>query len=152
MSAALPAELHGLICAQMADALIFSDCEGRIRLWNEAASALFGFRADEALGQSLDLIIPPALRDAHWKGFQRAIDGGQTRLGHRVLLTRAQGPDGQPIYVEMSFAIITDPDAGVVGAVAVARDGSTHREQAHALRNCLAALENRSAAAPQAAA
>lgn len=123
-----PADLHRLVTEQMADALIYADRDGIIRVWNSAAEALFGFSAAEAIGQSLDLIIPERLRAAHWAGFERAMASGATRLGHRALLTRAQNPAGEKIYVEMSFAVVADPVAGVLGSVAVARDGSARRE------------------------
>ncbi len=133
--------VHQLICAQAADALIYAGRDGRIEVWNEAATALFGFSAEEALSQSLDLIIPPELRDAHWKGYDRALANGQTRLGHQVLFTRALTRAGTPIYVEMSFAVINDPASGALGAVAIARDASARREQRRALKNCQAELE-----------
>ena len=53
------------ILGQMAEALIYSDRDGIIRRWNRAAEQLFGFSAESALGQSLDLIIPEKLRAAH---------------------------------------------------------------------------------------
>lgn len=146
-AAPLSPAVHPLICAQIADALIYAGRDGRIELWNEAATALFGFSAAEALGQSLDLIIPPELREPHWKGFDRALETGHTRLGHQVLFTRALNRAGEAIYVEMSFAVITDPQSGALGAVAVARDASAHREQRRALRSCQAELEKRSGAA-----
>ena len=61
--------LDANILDDVADALIYSDRSGTIRRWNRASTALFGFSADEALGQNLDLIIPEHLRAAHWKGF-----------------------------------------------------------------------------------
>jgi transcriptional regulator with PAS, ATPase and Fis domain len=74
------------ILAQAADAVIFADPEGVIRIWNAAAARIFGFAAEEALGESLDLIIPDHLRSAHWTGFHRAMQSGTTRLkGHPTL-------------------------------------------------------------------
>ena len=55
------------ILEQIADAAIFEDTTGTIRRWNRAATALFGYSAEEALGQKLDLIIPEGLRAAHWR-------------------------------------------------------------------------------------
>ena len=57
-----PSDLAEQILDQAADAVIFADRSGTIRRWNAAAAALFGFAAEEALGQSLDLIIPEHLR------------------------------------------------------------------------------------------
>jgi PAS domain S-box-containing protein len=110
------------ILEQMADALVYSDASGTIRSWNRAAEALFGYSAAEALGRSLDLIIPEHLRAAHWRGFDAAIKNKATRLNGRPTITRGLHKSGNKLYVEMSFALVLD-DAGVVlGSVAVARD------------------------------
>src|SRR2546422_581444 len=66
------------ILEQIADAVIFADATGTIRRWNQAAAALFGYSAAEALGQKLDPIIPDHLRAAHWRGFAAALTGGST--------------------------------------------------------------------------
>lgn len=148
MSATMSAETCRLVCAQVADALIYADRDGRIQLWNSAAQALFGFTAEEALGQSLDLIIPPQLRAAHWEGFDRALASGATRLGHRVMMTRALNRAGAATYVEMSFAVVNAADGSALGAVAMARDASAHRELTRTLRVCQAELSARSAEPP----
>ncbi len=51
------------------DAIIFADAEGKIRFWNRGAERIFGFAEAEALGQSLDIIIPDNLRARHWESF-----------------------------------------------------------------------------------
>ena len=110
--------LHRSILEQLADAVIYADAAGTIALWNDAAAALFGYSGAEAVGQSLDLVIPEHLRKAHWTGFETAIRAGATRLQGRPTLTRAQHRSGRRLYVEMSFALVRA--AG--GPVAVARD------------------------------
>jgi len=117
--AALFAEL---ILEQMADALIYADRNGVIQRWNRAAESIFGFGADEAIGQSLDIIIPEHLRAAHWRGFDAAISSGATRLHGRPTVTRGLHKSGSKLYVEMSFALVADATTGVLGSVAVARD------------------------------
>ena len=82
--------LDARILEGVADALIYSDRSGTILRWNGASTALFGFSADEALGQNLDLIIPEHLRAAHWKGFEAAIASGTMKLAGRPTLTRAK--------------------------------------------------------------
>ena len=118
--------MHRLIVEQIADALIHSDTHGIIRGWNKAAEVLFGYPKDEAIGQSLDLIIPDRLRAAHWAGFDRAMTLGRTRHGGRATVTRAtkraQTGAEETIYVEMSFAVITGEDGKSLGSVAMARD------------------------------
>ena len=119
--AALPA-LESLILEQMAEAIIYSDQDGIIRRWNRAAETMLGYCAAEALGQSLDLIIPEHLRAAHWRGFNGAMASGATRLHGRPTVTRALHASGRKLYVEMSFALVCDEHGAVLGSVAVARD------------------------------
>ena len=121
--------LGDLILEQTADAVIYSDRQGRIERWHAAASAMFGSTVDEALGQSLDLIIPERLRAAHWRGFDAAMANGSTRLHGRPTITRADHKSGQKLYVEMSFAIITDSSGAAIGSVAIARDVSEQMAQ-----------------------
>jgi len=111
------------ILAGIADAVIFADRDGTIRLWNDGATAVFGFSGEDAIGQNLDLIIPEKLRDAHWRGFNAAIERGATTGGRRARLTRGlhKEPD-RPLYVEMSFAVVIAADGTTVGSVAIARD------------------------------
>lgn len=114
--------LGDLIVEQTADALIYSNSDGVIERWNAAATALFGYSAGEALGRSLDLIIPEHLRAAHWRGFEAAMSSGKTRLHGRPTLTRAEHKTGRKLYVEMSFAVIVDAAGTTLGSVAMARD------------------------------
>jgi PAS domain S-box-containing protein len=72
-----------------ADAVIFADCDGRIRLWNPGSEAIFGHAAREVIGESLDIIIPERLRRAHWDDYARALAAGHTLHGRRALPTRA---------------------------------------------------------------
>jgi PAS domain S-box-containing protein len=116
------AELVAAIVAQAVDAVVYADAEGVVRLWNAAAEKLFGFAPDEALGASLDLIIPERLREAHWRGYRAAVSSGATRLGGRATLTKALHKSGRALYVEMSFSVVKDPTGRVVGSVAIARD------------------------------
>ena len=128
--------LSDWIIEHTSDALIYASRDGKIERWNEAASRLFGFAKDEAVGQSLDIIIPEHLRAPHWKGFDAAIASGDTRLGGHPTLTRAVRNDGQKLYVEMSFALVKDDAGAVVGTVAIARDVTerVQRERAAAGR------------------
>ena len=111
-----------LILEQAAEAVVFVNQQGVIERWNAAATALFGYSKDEALGQSVDLVIPERLRAAHWRGFDAAMESGKTRLGGRPTLTRGSHKSGQKLYVEMSFAVVVDRTGSPFGAVAVARD------------------------------
>ncbi len=125
--------LSAAVIEHAADAVIFADVAGTIRIWNGAAEGLFGFSRSEALAANLDLIIPEHLRKAHWLGFQRAIETGTTRLAGRPTITRALHKTGRRLYVEMSFAVVRDAHARVAGSVAIARD-ATARYEAEKLR------------------
>ena len=114
--------LSELVLEQTAEAVVYANQKGIIERWNAAAAAMFGYSAAEALGQSLDLMIPEHLRKGHWRGFDAAIASGKTRLGGRPTLTRGQHKSGQKLYVEMSFALVLDGTGSVLGSVAVARD------------------------------
>lgn len=124
--------LGDLIVEQTADAVIYSNRHGVIERWNAAATAMFGFGSGEALGQSLDLIIPERLRVAHWRGFEAAMSSGKTRLHGRPTLTRAEHKTGGKLYVEMSFAVVVDAAGKALGSVAVARDVTDRIERERA--------------------
>jgi PAS domain S-box-containing protein len=122
------------ILEQTTDALIYADSEGTIRRWNPAAAALFGFGVHEAVGHSIDLIIPEHLRAAHWHGFNKAVAAGTTRLAGRPSLTRAVHKSGAKLYVEMTFALVKDDDGRVIGSVAIARNATERVERERAAR------------------
>ena len=121
--------LDAALLEQAADAIIYADRQGRIARWNAAAQALFGFSAEEALGQSLDLIIPEPLRAAHWRGFDQAMEHANLRLAGKATRTRGLHKSGQKLYVEMSFALVRDAQGTPLGSVAVARDVSARVAQ-----------------------
>jgi PAS domain S-box-containing protein len=80
----------------LGDAVIICDCDGVIRLWNAAAERLFGFTPAEALGSSLDLIIPERLRDRHWAGYARTMARADA-VPARLLRVPAMHKDGRPL-------------------------------------------------------
>jgi len=127
-----PSSLIRSILEQIADAVIYADAAGTIVLWNDAAAALFGYSAAEAVGQSLDLIIPEHLQKAHWRAFEAAMTSGVMRLQGRPTLTRAKHQSGRKLYVEMTFALVKQPGGAARGAVAVARDVTERIEQQRA--------------------
>lgn len=124
----------------MPEALIFSDLEGIIRLWNPGAESVFGFTSAESIDQSLDLIIPERLRKAHWEGFQKAITRGGTIPGRRSAITRALHKSGEQIYVDMSFAMVKNQAGKMIGSMAVARDATARYLEEKNIRRQLADL------------
>lgn len=137
--------LPGDILRSMPEALIYADLEGIIRRWNPGAETVFGFTAAEALGQSLDLIIPERMRKAHWDGFNKAIVRGGTLPGRTSMITRSLHKSGEQIYVDMSFAMVKDESGKMLGSMAVARDATKRFLEEKSMRKQLAELAPKSA-------
>ncbi len=127
------------------DAIIFADREGVIRLWNAGAEVIFGYRAGEVVGQSLDLIIPEKQRARHWEGYRTVMATGVTRYGRELLKVPALKKDGTRISIEFSILLPRDAAGAILGAVAILRDVTERWEQDRALRQRLAALEHKAA-------
>jgi PAS domain S-box-containing protein len=131
------------IVEQMPEAVIFADRGGLIRIWNRGAEAVFGFSAAEVLGRRLDVIIPAALRERHWRAYDQAMATGVLTLGDRVLTTRSLRKDGAVIYVDLSFAVVRGGDGGVEGALGVGRDATERYLAGKAQKKLIAELEKR---------
>lgn len=134
----------GRFCRTLAreapDAVIYADAEGAIRFWNRGAERIFGFAEAEALGQSLDLIIPENLRARHWTGFDETMRTGQTRYGAGDLLAvPALRKDGARISVEFTIVPFHDESGRMIGIAAILRDVTKRFEEMKALRRQLAA-------------
>jgi PAS domain S-box-containing protein len=136
-----PDALFRRIVEEMPDAVIFADRQGAIRLWNRGAETMFGYSADEAAGQSLDLIIPERFRARHWAGYRQVMATGVTSYGDRLLAVPATRKDGQRISIEFSIALLKDEHGEVMGAVAVVRDVTARWQAERELRERLTALE-----------
>ncbi|MCL2760881.1 MAG: PAS domain S-box protein [Desulfuromonadales bacterium] len=122
------------IIEDVADALIYSDHSGAIVRWNPAASALFGFTAEETLGKNLDIIIPEPMRAGHWKGYNAAIASGTMKFAGKPTVTKAMHKSGQKLYIEMTFALVKDADGSILGSVAMARDVTERVERERAAK------------------
>lgn len=106
------------------EALVVTDTQGIIRYWNDAAERLFGHPRSEALGATLDILMPERFKAAHDAGFARAVATGELRVGGRVMRTRATHKDGRRLYVDFSFALLKDTQGQVVGVYATGRDAT----------------------------
>src|ERR671932_430909 len=104
------------------EGIIAADAAGVVRLWNAGAEAIFGYRAAEALGQTLDLIIPERYRERHWAGYREVMETGTTSYGGRLLAVPAVRKDGAPISIEFHVVVLRDPSGAVAGVVAIVRD------------------------------
>jgi PAS domain S-box-containing protein len=141
MAQELSDDLFRWIVETMPEAVVYSDREGIIRLWNRGAEAIFGYHEQEVLGHTLDVIIPERWRARHWAGYHEVMRTGVTRYGRELLAVPASRRDGTRISIEFSIILPTAPDGRVLGAVAVVRDVTTRWEQEQALRKRLAALD-----------
>ncbi len=109
------------------EALVVCDPSGTIVLWNGGAERIFGYAADEALGENLDLIIPEKQRARHWAGYEKTMATGVTKYGGAELLkVPATHRDGRRLSIEFSVALLRDDEGKIVGIMAVIRD-STER-------------------------
>ncbi len=104
------------------DAVILADAEGVIRLWNAGAERLFGHTAQEAIGQSLDLIVPERNREAHWAGYDRVMETGVSKYTTDLLNVPAFHKDGQRVSVEFTVALLKDAEGKMEGIAAILRD------------------------------
>lgn len=125
----------------IADAVIVADRDGVITLWNPAAERLFGFAEAEALGQSLDLIIPEKQRNSHWDGYRKTMKTGQTRYATDTLRVPAIDKQGRRLSVAFTVALLYSAERKVTGIVAVMRDETARFNEERGLRKRLAVLE-----------
>jgi PAS domain S-box-containing protein len=122
------------------DAIVYADGEGVIRFWNGGAERLFGFTAAEAVGQSLDIIIPEPQRARHWAGYREVMATGESRYGHGDLLAvPGLRKDGSRVSLEFTILPMHDESGRMEGMTAVLRDVTKRFEEMRALRRELAA-------------
>jgi PAS domain S-box-containing protein len=137
-----PAELSQRLLEGSPDAVLVSDRDGVTRYWNDAAARLFGFTADEAVGRSMDLIIPERLRGRHWGGWATVMETGVTRYGGgRLLAVPAVHKDGRALSVEFSIQLLRDGAGRIEWVAAVFRDVTERFQRDKALKLRLKELE-----------
>ncbi len=136
---------HATMCEQIVEGsqlgFIVADDHGIIRLWNPGAVTMFGYTAEEALGQSLDIIIPERHRPRHNEGYERVMKTGETRYGRETLAVPALKQDGTRISIEFTITLLRSADGKVLGAAAIVQDVTARWERDKALRARLAALQ-----------
>lgn len=127
------------IVADAPDAVLYTDREGIIRLWNGGCERIFGFTAAEATNQTLDIIIPENLRERHWRGHAETMRTGRTKYGRGdFLAVPALRKDGVRISVEFSIIPFRDANGAMCGMAAIMRDVTKRFEEVKALRKQLA--------------
>lgn len=125
------------------DAIVAADAQGAIIFWNAGAERIFGYAKGEALGRSLDLIIPERQRERHWEGYRRVMQTGQTRYGADVLRVPALRKDGRRVSIAFTVTLLPAAGGGVAAIAAVMRDETARWEEERALRQRLAELEGK---------
>lgn len=133
-------DLDELVSA-VGDAIVVSDANGAITLWNKAAERLFGYTEAEALGRSLDLMIPERLRGRHWDGYSKTMETGVTRYGSDVLQVPAIDKTGRLFSIAFTVALIYSADNKVSGIAAVIREDTKRFERERAQRKRISELE-----------
>jgi PAS domain S-box-containing protein len=126
------------------DAIIAAGKDGVIVFWNPAAEEMFGFVAEDALGKSLDLIIPERFRRRHWDAYRQSMSSGKTKYGKDVLRVPALHQDGHTLSIALSIAILRSSTGDIEAIVAVVRDETKRWDEVRELRRRLLELESRS--------
>lgn len=133
-------DLARLVLEEAPDAIVFSDAEGIIRFWNRGAERLFGFLREEAVGRSLDIIIPERLRARHWAGYRETMATGRSRYGAGdVLAVPGLRKNGSQVSLEFTIVPVRGAGDRMEGIAAIMRDVTARFEEMKRLRKQLAA-------------
>ena len=133
--------IQDAILSARSDAIVAADKEGTILFWNPGAERIFGYSSAEAVGRSLDIIIPMRLRKRHWDGYRQVMKTGESRYGHGdVLAVPALTRDGRRISVEFTITLLFDETGKPSGTVAIMRDVSKNFEEKLQLKKRIAEL------------
>lgn len=135
------------LCEQIVNgsplAVIFADVEGKVRLWNTGAEEMFGYTAEEACGQTLDMIIPERHRARHWEGWRQVMQTGVTKYARDVLAVPALRKNGERISIEFTVTLVRSDSGSVLGAAAMVQNVSARWERDKAQRARQAELERK---------
>jgi PAS domain S-box-containing protein len=131
------------IVKKAADAIIFADAGGIIRLWNSGAEAIFGYPAEETLGKSLDLIVPEKLRKRHWDGYRKVMATGKTKYGKETLAVPAITKGDKRISIEFTIVLVTNDSGEPLGTAAIIRDVTERWLKEKELKKRLGELEQK---------
>jgi PAS domain S-box-containing protein len=126
-----------------ADAIIAADSDGRIVFWNPAATRIFGFTSEEALGQSLDLIIPERFRERHWEGYRQVMASGKSKYASQVLRVPARHREGKSLSIAFTVTLLDAPGGNGRVIAAIVRDETARWNEERTLRQRLSELEQR---------
>ena len=124
------------------DAVIVADAHEKIVLWNAAATSIFGYSEEEALGNTLDLIVPERQRQKHNEGYSKSMETGTTRYGTSLLKVPAKHKDGRTLSIAFTVGMLFDETHQANGVAAVIRDETERFAEERALKKRLSDLEN----------
>jgi PAS domain S-box-containing protein len=138
---------HDWLCRRIVEnspmAILYADREGRIRLWNSGAETVFGYAEKEALGQSLDLIVPERQRQRHWEGWDKVMASGVTKYGRDPLAVPAMRKDGSRISIEFNVVLVRAESGELAGVAAMVQDVTARWQKQKEMNARVAALEAR---------
>jgi PAS domain S-box-containing protein len=112
------------------DAIISKDLDGNIISWNAAAQRIFGYTAEEAIGQSIFIIVPPELHDEERSILSRLRAGQPVDHFETVRCTKS----GQLRHISLSSSLVRDSQGRVIGASKIARDITERKHVEQALK------------------
>ena len=136
------------LIAAIGDAVMVCDAQGAITLWNPACEYMFGYTAAEALGQSMDIIIPERLRKRHWEGYEKTMATGVTKYGHDLLRVPAVDKQGRSMSIAFTVALLLSADGKVQSIASVIRDETSRFSEERTLKKRVAELEAQLSAKP----
>jgi PAS domain S-box-containing protein len=122
-----------------ADAIIAAGADGAIVFWNPAAERIFGFSREEAIGQSLDLIIPERFRARHWDGYRQVMATGKSKYSTDVLRVPAVHKNGHALSIAFTVSLMDGPEGRIIAAIV--RDETARWNEERELRRRIAELE-----------
>ena len=134
-------DLHQLVEC-IGDAIIVVDSHEKIVMWNPAATRIFGYSEAEALGKTLDLIVPERQRHRHNEGCRKSMETGITRYGTSLLKVPALHKSGSMLSIAFMVGMLFDEHQKVNGIVATIRDETERFAEERALKKRISDLEN----------
>lgn len=129
------------ILSAQSDAIIAADKAGTIIFWNPGAERIFGYPESDAIGRSLDIIIPTRLQKRHWDGYRQVMASGESRYGQGdVLAVPGVGKDGRQLSLEFTIVPLRNGSSELIGLAAIMRDVTKRFEETRALKRKLAEM------------
>ena len=142
MNTELKQQVYATICEDSPDAILFADRKGKIQFWNKGAEVIFGYTPAEAIGQSLELIIPEKLQQRHNEGYDGVMASGATKYGSDLLSVPALHKDGTRLFSDFSIVMVKDDSGKMLGIAAIMRDSTAQKAKEKALKEQLQKLES----------